>query len=84
MGVRANQRESSIIRKMTVTGFVLLLITWIFVAVFTRDKTNSTNYEWQREVKRKRLEEEYAENLKVWNECKQDFKRRIRKLLGRR
>lgn len=69
---------------MTVTGFVLLLITWIFVAVFTRDKTNSTNYEWQREVKRKRLEEEYAENLKVWNECKQDFKRRIRKLLGRR
>lgn len=84
MGVRANQRESSIIRKMTVTGFVLLLITWIFVAVFTRDKTNSMNNEWQREVKRKRLEEEYAENLKVWNECKQDFKRRIRKLLGRR
>lgn len=69
---------------MTVTGFVLLLITWIFVAVFTRDKTNSMNNEWQREVKRKRLEEEYAENLKVWNECKQDFKRRIRKLLGRR
>lgn len=83
MGVRANQRESSIIRKMTVTGFVLLLITWIFVAVFTRDKANRTNNEWQREVKRKRLEEEYAENLKVWNECKQDFKRRMRKLLGR-
>ena len=69
---------------MTVTAFILLLITWIIVAMFTRDKTNRSNNKWQREVKRKRLEEEYAENLKVWNECKQDFKRRIRKLLGRR
>lgn len=25
-------------KKMTVTGFVLLLITWIIVAVLTRDK----------------------------------------------
>lgn len=67
---------------MTVTGFVLLLITWIIVAVFTRDKTNRTNNEWQREEKRKRLEEEYSRNLETWNECKEDFKRRMRKFLG--
>ena len=83
MGVRANQRESSIIRKMTVTAFILLLITWIIVAMFTRDKTNRSNNKWQREEKRKRLEEEYARNLEAWNECKEDFKRRMRKLLGR-
>ena len=70
-------------KKMTVTGFVLLLITWIIVAVFTRDKTNRANNKWQREEKRKRLEEEYAKNLKAWKECKRDFKRRMRKLLGR-
>ena len=67
---------------MTVTGFILLLITWIIVAVLTRNKTNRTNNKWRREEKRKRLEEEYAKNLKAWNECKQDFKRRMRKLLG--
>lgn len=83
MGVRANQRESSIIRKMTVSAFILLLITWIIVAMFTRDKTNRSNNKWQREEKRKRLEEEYARNLEAWNECKEDFKRRMRKLLGR-
>lgn len=82
MGVRANQRESSIIRKMTVTAFVLLLITWIIVAMFTRDKTNRSNNKWQREEKRKWLEEEYARNLETWNECKEDFKRRMRKFLG--
>lgn len=82
MGVRANQRESSIIRKMTVTAFILLLITWIIVAMFTRDKTNRSNNKWQREEKRKRLEEEYARNLETWNECKEDFKRRMRKFLG--
>lgn len=51
--------------------------------MFTRDKTNRSNNKWRREEKRKRLEEEYARNLKAWNECKQDFKRRMRKLLGR-
>lgn len=67
---------------MTLTGFVLLLITWIIVAMFTRDKTNRSNNKWQREEKRKRLEEEYARNLETWNECKEDFKRRMRKFLG--
>ena len=67
---------------MTVTAFILLLITWIIVAMFTRDKTNRSNNKWQREEKRKRLEEEYAGNLETWNECKEDFKRRMRKFLG--
>lgn len=39
--------------------------------------------QWQREEKIKRLEEEYAQNLKVWQECKEDMKRRLKGFFGR-
>ncbi len=37
--------------------------------------------QWQREEKIKRLEEEYAQNLKVWQERKEDMKRRLKGFL---
>lgn len=72
---------------MNIQGFIILIIVWVLVALATamgKSWRQTSDAKWRREEKRKRLEEEYAENLKVWNECKQDFKRRMRKLLGRR
>lgn len=72
---------------MNIQGFIILIIVWVLVALATamgKSGRQTSDGKWRREEKRKRLEEEYAENLKAWNECKQDFKRRMRKLLGRR
>ena len=72
---------------MNIQGFIILIIVWVLVALATamgKSGRQTSDAKWRCEEKRKRLEEEYAENLKVWNECKQDFKRRMRKLLGRR
>ena len=72
---------------MNIQGFIILIIVWVLVALATamgKSGRQPSDAKWRREEKRRRLEEEYAENLKVWNECKQDFKRRMRKLLGRR
>lgn len=43
---------------MTTLGFFLLIITWIIVGLATKDRKQTPNNEWQREDKRKRLEEE--------------------------
>lgn len=67
---------------MTTLGFVLLIITWIIVGLATRARKHKPKNEWQREDKRKRLEEEYAQNLKVWQECKEDMKRRFKSFFG--
>ena len=45
---------------MTTLGFVLLIITWIIVGLATKGRKYTPKNEWQREDKRKRLEEEYA------------------------
>ena len=55
---------------MTTLGFVLLIITWIIVGLATKGRKHTSQDKWQREDKRKRLEEEYAQNLKVWQDCK--------------
>ncbi|MDD7513450.1 MAG: hypothetical protein PUK14_06160 [Clostridiales bacterium] len=68
---------------MTTLGFVLLIITWIIVGLATKGRKHTSQNQWQREDKRKRLEEEYAQNLKVWRECKEDMKRRLKDFLGR-
>ena len=68
---------------MTTLGFVLLIITWIIVGLATKGRKHMPNNEWQREDKRKRIEEEYAQNLKVWRECKEDTKRRLKNFFGR-
>ncbi|WP_311440684.1 hypothetical protein [Hoylesella buccalis] len=49
----------------------------------TKDRKHTSQNQWQREDKRKRLEEEYAQNLKVWQECKEDMKRRLKGFFGR-
>lgn len=67
---------------MTTLGFVLLIITWIIVGLATRARKHTPQDKWQREDKRKRLEEEYAQNLKVWQECKEDMKRRLKGFFG--
>lgn len=67
---------------MTTLGFVLLIITWIIVGLATKSRKHMPNNEWQREDKRKRLEEEYAQNLKVWQECKEEMKRRLKSFFG--
>ena len=68
---------------MTTLGFVLLIITWIIVGVATKGRKHKPKNEWQREDKRKRLEEEYAQNLKVWQGGKEDMMRRLKGLFGR-
>ena len=67
---------------MTTLGFVLLIITWIIVGLATKGRKYTPKNEWQWEDKRKRLEEEYAQNLKVWQECKEDMKRRLKSFFG--
>lgn len=68
---------------MTTLGFVLLIITWVIVGLATKDRQHTPQDKWQREDKRKRLEEEYAQNLKVWQECKEDMKRKLKNFFGR-
>ena len=68
---------------MTTLGFVLLIITWVIVGLATQGRKHTSQNQWQREEKRKRLEEEYAQNLKVWQECKEDMKRRLKGFFGR-
>ena len=68
---------------MTTLGFILLIITWIIVGLATKGRKHKPKNEWQREDKRKRLEEEYAQNLKVWQGCKEDMKRRLKGFFGR-
>lgn len=68
---------------MTTLGFFLLIITWIIVGLATKGRKYTPKNEWQREDKRKCLEEEYAQNLKVWRECKEDMKRRLKNFFGR-
>lgn len=68
---------------MTTLGFVLLIITWVIVGLVTKSRKHTPQDKWQREDKRKRLEEEYALNLKVWQECKEDMKRRLKNFFGR-
>ena len=71
---------------MNIQGFIILTIVWALVALATamgKSGRQASDAKWRREEKRARLEEEYAKNLKAWNECKRDFKRRMRKLLGR-
>ena len=68
---------------MTTLGFVLLIITWIIVGLATKGRKQTSQNQWQREEKIKRLEEEYAQNLKVWQECKEDMKRRLKGFFGR-
>ncbi len=68
---------------MTILGFVLLIITWIIVGLATKGRKHTLQNECQREDKRKRLEEEYAQNLKVWQECKEDMKRKLKNFFGR-
>ena len=67
---------------MTTLGFVLLIITWIIVGLATKGRKHTSQNKWQREDKIKRLEEEYAQNLKVWQECKADMKRRLKSFFG--
>ena len=68
---------------MTTRGFVLLIITLVIVGLATKDRKHTPQNQWQQENKRKRLEEEYAQNLKVWQECKEDMKRRLKGFFGR-
>lgn len=71
---------------MNIQGFIILTIVWALVALATTmgmSGRRTSDEKWRREEKRERLEEEYAKNLRAWNECKRDFKRRMRKLLGR-
>ena len=68
---------------MTTLGFVLLIITWIIVGLATKGRKHTPQNQWQQDNKRKRLEEEYTQNLKVWQECKEDMKRRLKGLFGR-
>lgn len=68
---------------MTTLGFVLLIITWIIVGLATKGRKHTPQDKWQREDKRKRLEEEYTQNLEVWQECKEDMKRRLKGFFGR-
>lgn len=67
---------------MTTLGFVLLIITWIIVGLTTKGRKHTSQNKWQREDKMKRLEEEYAQNLKVWQDCKEDMKRRLKSFFG--
>ena len=68
---------------MTTLGFVLLIITRVIVGLATKGRKHTPQNQWQQEDKRKRLEEEYAQNLKVWQECKEDMKRRLKGFFGR-
>ena len=68
---------------MTTLGFVLLIITWVIVGLATKGRKHTPQNQWQQEDKRKRLEEEYAQNLKVCQECKEDMKRRLKVFFGR-
>lgn len=67
---------------MTALGFILLIITWSIVGLAMKGRKHTPQDKWQRENKRKRLEEEYAQNLKVWQECKEDMKRRFKSFFG--
>lgn len=68
---------------MTTLGFVLLIITWVIVGMATKGRKHTPQNKWLREDKRKRMEEEYEQNLKVWQECKEDMKRRLKGFFGR-